>query len=221
MKKVTAIAVAVASLMAYQANATVTINVTAGDLHTSGGSSIIPAGALAILVADTSGLGLAGGVNNLAAGSSLTNGGDLTIQGGGTGDQIIMEWNSSASSATAGLLADSITGLTITAPLATGQNVYVMWFPTLTLASTTIGAGVSYGGYGGTAATLIADAGSDPWTLPSNGASVNINALTPSEGGLTPVAALSANFATVPEPSSIALVVIGLFGAVGLLRRRS
>jgi len=221
MKKVIAIAVAVAGLMAYQANAQTLTGeiITAGDLALSNGT-LGPNNMLGIVVADTSGLGLGGGVTNLAANSSLVAGNSLTVVGGGTGDYILGAFNTSADSGQQGLLSENVTQTLNTHGITAGENVYVLWFPTLTLSATTIGAGVSYGGYGGAAATAIADGGA-PWTVPVSG-TVSMNALTSDNGGATSQTSLDASFVTpVPEPSSIALVLIGLFGAVGLVRRRS
>jgi len=130
MKKLTAIAIVATCLVAYQAQATIVINMAVGNLQDQNGV-VTPAPAIALLVSDTSGLGYAGGISNLAANSSLTLGSDLTIQGGGTGDQIIGKWVIAAGSGANGLLSDS-TSFTLAAPLATAQNLYLLWFPTLT-----------------------------------------------------------------------------------------
>jgi len=220
MKKVIAIAVAVTGLMAYQAaNAAVVINVTAADLQSTAGSpgTAIPAGALAILVADTTGVAAP---TTLSSNSALSVGSTLTLTSAGDTYQILFAWNSSLGSGSPGALSDttgSIPGTTA------GNPVFLMWFPTLTLASTTSGAGTHYGEYGGAQATGdLAGNGSDPWVMPSPGATVNMNVLTSDNSGVTPYASLqSPNVTPVPEPSSIALVLIGLFGAVGLVRRRS
>jgi hypothetical protein len=220
MKKVTAIAVAVASLMAYQAaNAAVVINVTAGDLTTTAGSpgNLVPDNALAILVADTTGVAAP---TNLAASSSLSVGSNLTLQVSGDTYQILYAWNSGLGSGQQGLLSDTTGNIPGT---TAGNPLYLLFFPNLTLASTTAGAGTSYGEYGGAvepAGELLGN-GSAAWVMPSPGANVSLVATTPSEGGVTPYAELQATLVTVPEPSSIALVLIGLLGAAGMVRRRS
>jgi len=221
MKKVIAIAVAVTGLMAYQvANAAVVIDTTAGDLQSVSPVALVPAGALAILVADTTGTAAP---NNLSSNSDLSVGSNLTLTSAGDTYQILARWNSSAGSAQAGLLSDTtgtIAGTTV------GNQLYLLWFPGLTLSSTTSGAGTKYGEYGGTTETSgeLAGNGSNPWLMPAAGSHIAITALTPAEGGVTPVSELQASLLTpgpvVPEPSSIALVVIGLFGAVGMVRRR-
>jgi len=219
MKKLTAIAIVATCLVAYQAQATIVINMAVGNLQDQNGV-VTPAPAIALLVSDTSGLGYAGGISNLAANSSLTLGSDLTIQGGGTGDQIIGKWVIAAGSGANGLLSDS-TSFTLAAPLATAQNLYLLWFPTLTSSSSTPGNGTHYGGYQASALESAAVLG-QPWLMPADGANITLGALTPANGGITAQSSLNASFATVsvPEPSSIALVVIGLFGAVGIVRRR-
>jgi hypothetical protein len=220
MKKVIAIAVAVTSLMAYQAaNAAVVINVTAGDLTSTAGSpgTLIPDDALAILVADTTGTA---SPTNLDPSSSLAVGSNLTLTGGGDTYQILAVWNSGLGSGQQGLLSDTTGNI---AGTTAGNELYLLWFPTLTLATTTAGSGTHYGEYGGTteSAGEIVGNGSAAWVMPSPGANVSLVATTPSEGGVSPYSELQATLTTVPEPSSIALVLIGLFGAVGLVRRRS
>jgi hypothetical protein len=206
-------------LAAYQTKANVGLFVTVADLEDQNGN-LIPTNTLAIMVADTTGLGMGGGVSNLAANSSLALGTNLTIQGGGAGDLIVGRWNSFSGSDQQGLLSD-VAFVSLHPPLATGENLYLLWFPTLTLSDTAIGAGVQYGGYGGAAATAILDGG-NAWQLPSDGGALELNAITPNEGGATPQANLAASFVTpimlIPEPSSIVLVAIGLFGALGLSR---
>src|SRR5438552_4190437 len=98
MKKLSAIVIVATCLIAYEARATVVINMAVGDLQDQLGN-ITPSNSIAILVSDTTGLGLAGGVTNLAANSGLTLGGNLTIQGGGVGDQIIGKWRIATGSA--------------------------------------------------------------------------------------------------------------------------
>jgi len=220
MKKVIAIAVAVTSLMAYQAaNAAVIINVTAADLQQTAGSpgTATPLGALAILVADTTGTAVP---NNVSSNSLLTVGSNLTLTSAGDTFQILAKWNSTASSGTAGQLTDTTGNIPGT---TAGNPVYLLWFPALTLSSTTTGPGTKYGEYGGSQATAdLAGNGSDPWLMPAAGANVSMNVLTPDNSGVTPYAALTASLQTpqVPEPSSIALVVLGMVGAVGMIRRR-
>lgn len=219
MKKVIAIAVAVTGLIAYQAKATVTINISGGDLQSSSGSpgTLLPSGALAILVADTTGTTAP---TNLSSNSALSLGSDLTLTSAGDTYQIIGKWNSSAGSGSPGELSDTtgaIAGTTV------GNPLFLLFFPTLTLSSSTSGAGTAYGEYGGAQATGdLAGNGSDPWLMPAASATATLAVLTADNGGVTPYSALTSTLVTpVPEPSSIALVLIGLFGAVGLVRRRS
>jgi hypothetical protein len=191
------------------------MNFGVGDL-TDQSSVMLGNGAIALVVADTSGLGLGGGITNLAATSALLVGGDLTIQGGGVGDLILAKANIAASAfqgyfgGTSGAHALGVGGL------ASGQTVYVLWFPSLTTSSILVGTGTFYG--------QITNPGpldsGQAWVIHSDGALTELDANNVAEGGTVSDSLLSANFQTaVPEPSSVVLVVTGLLGLLGLRRR--
>jgi hypothetical protein len=216
MKRVIAIVAIVAALVAYQtARATVVINVTAADL-TDQNSNLTPLGALGILVADLSATGT-GIPNDLALGTSLVVGHNLTLTSPGDTFQIIGNWNSTASTETPGALIGGTGGITAT---ATGGNLFLLWFPTLTQANLTAPGGIYYGEYGGSGTSgEWSGNNSDPWTMPADGATVYPTALTTDNGGVTPASELQGSLYIVPEPSSIMLVVVGLLGGLALIRR--
>jgi hypothetical protein len=216
MKKLVTVIVAVSCLAAYQAKAGILMNFGVGDL-TDQTSTLVNDNAIALIVANTSGLGLAGGVNNLAGTSSLVVGTDLTIQGGGVGDLILGKANITASSGQTGYFGGTSGAWTLGLQgLAAGETVYVMWFPSLTMASTSPGAGTFYGALTNPGPL---DSG-QAWVIPADGQTTELDANNANEGGTYPNGNLSANFQTVvPEPSSILLVVTGLLGLLGLRRR--
>ena len=191
------------------ANATVSFNLKAETLKTSAGAAA-PTTTLAFLVADTG----AAGLGAITPGASTTVGSFLS----GTEDQILAKFDLSTF-ATAGVLSTSLTGLTI----AQGTPLALVWFPTLTSASTTIAGGTSYGSYVNGGAL---DGGS-AWTAPANGTSnyklfyYTSDATTLHAGGANTSASGNASFtvAAVPEPSRVMLAAMGL-GALVLRRRR-
>lgn len=105
-----------------------------------------------------------------------------------------------------------------------GDPLGLLWFPTLTLASTTIDAGTQYGFYRNGAAVDSTLA----WTTPADGTDNYLlgfftqdgGELSPGPGAANPAAAGNASFTVggvVPEPSRM---MLGLFGILGLAFRR-
>ena len=108
--------------------------------------------------------------------------------------------------------------------LFAGDNFEIYWFPTITSLSGTIPAGVSYGAYTNT--TADAGSGSDiGFVAPSDGNTYSLNAFdnvsNPDALSTATPTAFSANSTTsVPEPSSVVLLVAGGFLMTGALMRR-
>lgn len=108
--------------------------------------------------------------------------------------------------------------------LATGQQIMVRWFPTLTTAATTPGAGTSYGQYTYTIANT--DSTAADWMIPGDGVTVDPTFLTTSLGGSLPNNAglatlqIPGGVSAIPEPSTYAL--LGGLATLGLVafRRR-
>ena len=168
-----------------------------GDLEDQNGA-ITSSNAIALLVVDTSGLGLAG-LTNLAPNSSLSVGSQLTDTGGTAVAQIIGKFVITDSSGQDGLLGAAVSGLALDPPLATGQNLWLLWFPALTSSSTQPGNGTYFGVYRDPNTTPID--GGQPWVIPSDGSTVDLNALSPSEGGNTSQSDLAAKYRTIGSSS--------------------
>jgi len=220
MKKLTLIAItAIAALaMSYRAQASVTLEFGVGDLYNSS-SNILSAG-IAVVVADSSGLGAAGLDGALSATQHLAAG---SLIGGGSGDEVLGAgvYDITASSGQPGYFGGVVNGQALASPIAAGQKVFVVFFPSLGDSATTVGQGTSYGVSSNPGTDLE---GGAAWVLPPDGATVALNNFDSNEGGsYAPMSNgnLAIYTTPVPEPSSIALVLIGLFGAVGLVRRRS
>lgn len=107
--------------------------------------------------------------------------------------------------------------------LTVGQQIMVRWFPSLTLASSTPGAGTSYGEYSFTAGNT--DSTAADWLIPGSGSIGPTLATTAIFGSLNPsfgqASLLVAGATPIPEPSAFAL--LGGLAALGLAgwRRRS
>jgi hypothetical protein len=192
------------------ASAVVSFNIKGELLKNSSGTAAATS-TLAFLVADTNSNGFgAVSLNASTSAGSFLNGSD---------DQILGRFDLSTF-ATAGVLSTSLTGITV----AQGTPLALYWFPTLTLASSTVTGGSTYGSYvGGTAVN-----GSSVWTAPANGTSLyklfyyNADATTLNAGGANASNTGNASFtvAAVPEPSRVMLLGLGL-GAFIVRRRRN
>lgn len=216
MKKYIVTAFATACLIVSQAKAdTFAINFGLGFLRDHN-SALVPDGSIAIVVADTSGLGLAA-FNSLSPASPLTAGSFIG------GDLIL---NSQPFSVPFSILAAYMNGTVyqnLASPLASGQQVFVLWFPTLTSAATTLGIGTQFEVIGGNGASANSIAeGGNAWTIPAGGSTVTMYADEPANFGYTPVTDLTASFPLpIPEPSTIALLCMGLVSLTTIRRRKA
>ena len=150
-------AIVLLALSCVCARATVSFNISATELRTADGASLMSLSGLVLLVADTSNDGFSG----------LTAGAPLTVNSFLSGDDLILFRGD--------LFVESVPGLftgTVNFPLGghnlgTGDAVKLYWFPTLTLSSTTAAEGTTYGSY--RSATGLD--GSAPWVVPNDGSS--------------------------------------------------
>jgi hypothetical protein len=208
MKRILIVAIAAASLVAMQAMANVTLHIDAADLL-DGSSVLAPQNTVGLWIVDTS-----GGTSlspTLTLGENIAVGATLA----GTTDLIIGANDIATSTASDGSLGlDFINGSYT--PLAQNQKFGIIWLINQNLATTTAMAG-QYGEFNDAAGAY-----SGAWTLPADGTSyMAYDMTTVSESGGVPNSLGVANLVIVPEPSSIVLVVVGLLGAFGLIRRRS
>jgi hypothetical protein len=200
MKKI--ILIAAISLMTFAAKATISFFVSAGDLRNSSasGTNLMSLDGLVILVASTT--------------DSVFNG--PTSSSFATGDDVVLYRGDLHESGQPGLFQPSaiIIDLSSFSGLNAGDPVKLFWFPTLTTNSITPGNGTSYGAYRDPVGNIGPGTGldgSDPWYVQADGANINLNFITASEGGSNPDSAGYADL-VVPEPGHFA---VGLF-AVGL-----
>jgi hypothetical protein len=213
MKQLTILTLATLSI-ALQASATINFDLQAEKLQDSSGASI-GVNSLVMLVADTGG----NGFSSLQPSAALSAGSFLN----GSDDQVLARFNLS-STATAGEIAVSPT-LALSGSWATGNPLALLWFPTLTTASTTAPAGTTYGIF--TGSTLD---GSSAWVTPTNGANgyklyffttaATDLPLTPPGHNAAALGKANLTIAAVPEPSRVMLVGLGL-GAFIVRRRRN
>lgn len=193
----------------------VTFDVQAEVLKTSGGADM-PTTGLVMLVASTTN-GTFGAVNDgatLSVGSFLDGGDDL----------ILKTWDLS-NSGTPGLFADVSGSLTFSGNWGTGDALALVWFPTLTLASSTASGGTEYGLF----TTSTPTDGSGPWVTPADATSDNALYMFTTEasiltGGPPGSVAASASLASntvqgVPEPSRMMLLGLAMMGLVFRRRR--
>jgi hypothetical protein len=99
-------------------------------------------------------------------------------------------WNLSNCGCGEGILLDG-TVLSYTGGVSSNQNLELCWFPSLTMASNTLGV-TDYGTY----TDPVGIDGSDPWKTPAKKSSVSLAFLTENEGGSNPQEAGQANYVT-------------------------
>jgi hypothetical protein len=198
-----AAATALVAVSCLNAQAAITLNITAAQLRTDTGS-LMPADGLVLLVAATTG----------SFGSPRA---DFFVDGG---DAVLMAWGLQVNGAFQADLENfdisSVSGL------ESGDPLRLYWYPTLTLANYNGGAGspgeVPYGFYWDPTTTPAPPQdGSAPWVVPNDNSTVSLTFATDSIGGSYDDSVGWANFtvAPVPEASNSILAGLGL-GVVAL-----
>jgi hypothetical protein len=199
-------------LLAGATQAAVTFNIIADTLRTAGGTAM-PQTGLVMLVASTTD----GTFGGLSQGSSLALN-SLIADGN---DQILAKWNLVVNE-TDGLFADTTGPLNFSGNWGATDKLALLWFPTLTLSSSSLVGGESYGLWSGP--PNLQDGG-DAWTTPGDGSTVSLNFLTSTGGGTHATALGNASLtvsgaAVIPEPSRAFLLLGGLVG-LAMRRRRA
>jgi hypothetical protein len=184
--------------------ATVTINLGASVLYNSDGTTPEAAGMLVQLVASTT--------DNVF---TAPNSGSFT---GGSSDDIVLA--SFFINFSGGTVAQPLI-ITLTGNLGAGDQIMLRWFPTLsgTTPPSAPPAGAAFGQF---RTDLVENFSSTGWVLPADGSTIDLNFLTVAGGGTEPESAGRAAFtvALIPEPTTYALLMVGLAGAAFMRRRK-
>lgn len=214
MLKKTAILVPLLAAISYSAHATIVFNVQADRINTAGGVPI-PQSSLILLIGST----LDGAFGTVLPGSLTAPGSSLN------GDDRVLFRTNAASYGVNGVV-DFSTGPLVLATVPNwtpGDPLALLWFPTLTSASLTIPEGTPYGFYSrGTAVNLT-----QPWITPPDPTSAyplglfttNGTELSPGPTAANPPSAGNASLVATPEPTSAALLALGLVSLAARRRR--
>jgi len=174
-----------------------TISITAADLQDSSGNPM-PTNAVAVLVVD---IGTSGFVD-LQPSFSLSLGATW-----GTENKVVAIWNLSNCGCGDGILMDEKV-LSYTGGITSNQALELCWFPSLTMASTTLGI-TDYGTY----TDPVGIDGSDAWRTPAKKSSVSLAFLTANEGGSNPQEAGEATNVTAVPLTAFQTWQIHYFGS--------
>jgi len=165
-----------------------TVTVDVGFLYDQVGN-YAPSTSIAVLVADTGNNGFVDPQPDspLAVGATW-----------GADDKIIGLWELADSGGAEGTLYYS-TVVDYIQGIAPGQKLQLYWFPSLTLASNTVGV-TSYGKYSDTNSPPLD--GGDPWQIPGGNSSAYLTLYTLIYGGSVPDSDTLASFSTAVPPGA-------------------
>ncbi len=175
-----------------------TILADAGNLFDSTTNNLAPINSVAVLVVDTGNNGFADPQPSFAVSLGAT---------WGTDDRVVGLWDLTACQCGDGELFDQ-TVVAYTNGILPGQRLQLYWFPSLTLASNTVGV-THYGKYTDTNSPPLD--GSDEWMMPVGGSSVHLRFLTAFWSGSNPETAGLATLLTA-EPTAFESWQIQYFG---------
>lgn len=182
-----------------------TLVIDAEALKDQNDTRISEGSGLVLVLADTLGDGFA---TNLTAGLSLSTGGMLIGN-----DMIVAKSVVFSDGFGAGCFEVTFTGLSLAGNWDANDSLALYWFPALSTSTSATANGNYYGVF----------VGGPGWTTPSGGtASMNFFTSDATElngGGSYPASRGISSLQIIPEPSSVALVVIG-FGLIAAARRR-
>lgn len=198
--------------------AAVTItNGAIGPLRASNGSSIA-VGSVGILVADFSNNGIIDAKNTVLSVNSFV--------GAGSDDQILGVFTATDLDGSGHIGFDfSGTSWNYQGNFGANDQLFFLWFPSISTVGATVGSGVSYGEFRSSSADVSADIA---WIAPSDGQNVSIIAFGEVLGGSPAfstaelTAAKITAGAAIPEPSSFAaLAGLAMLGFAGMRKRRN
>ncbi|MDZ4404483.1 PEP-CTERM sorting domain-containing protein [Prosthecobacter sp.] len=217
MNRLFALVLSLTVFTAYQSHASISFLVQSDLLKNSGGTAMIQTG-LVLFVSSTTDATF----DSILAGSSTSIGSSLN----GGDDKVLFKTDLSSYGVNGVLdLTTGALDLSSVSGWNTGDPLALLWFPTLTTASSTIGAGTEYGFYRNGSAVDSTQA----WVTPADPTSNYLLGfftqdgaeLSPGPGAANTASAGNASLtvAGVPEPSRSLLGLIG-FGVLVLRRRR-
>jgi len=203
MKKLFVLGILVLSSLA-TVSASITINLGGGNIYSTSTATLAPPGSLIQIVAST-------------ADNIFTDPTSTSFTGGSADDVVIASFVINAGLGSPGTFAQAII-FNLSATLTTGDLLLLRWFPTLTIADATGAppAGTPYGQFRTDAVENFSDIA---WVVPADNSIVSLNFLTLAQGGTRPESDGVAKFTVIPEPSTYALLAVGL-AVVAFSRRR-
>lgn len=214
-------------IAAQTAQATVTLQLTAGALRDSSGN-IVPNNTTMVMVSDTNGFGNLSQLGeellgvNLAVGTSFGDGLRI-LQVVGATDLNAGDFGFSSTLSDLDLAVNGLTGAAGTA----GTDFAILWFPGLTgTAAQTLTSNQSFGFYRSDSIDSGSWGGSIPgeaisFNIPSDPGVYSLAAVDTNLGGGIPTSAFNAagTVGAIPEPSRSMLAFIGLIALIGRRRR--
>jgi hypothetical protein len=208
--------------VAATASATVTLNTQFGYAYGASGA-LVPDNALWILVVDTNGdnsfggaFGLNSSLSESGANSLFTSGQSISV-GGLLGNDTIFAMGGFSGTAGLGLgtTADTLILTLGQNGLTAGANYAFFWFTDSQYSGGSTGTvGSEVGGIHGSADSA---AGLEPMVVPPDSSSINTGTATAADWDGSKSQAQFTAVRLIPEPSTM---LLGAFGALGLLRRR-
>jgi hypothetical protein len=189
---------------AYALEAAAVVNLYAGQLRNAGGTPMANGGLLQVIAR----------TNGTTAFTAPT----ATSFVGGSGDDLVA-FSYAMNSVTTGFSGQSLQPVTLSlgGSFDTGDPLLLRWWPTLTISSPEPGLGTPYGEYRNGSVVDFSDIA---WIAPSDPSSFTLNFLTIAAGGSQPDSAGNASLAVAPEPTTTALMIVGLVSLAARRRRQ-
>jgi hypothetical protein len=182
--------------------ADITINLAGGNLYRSDGITLQPEGTIVQLI--------------VSRGDNIFTAPTPDSFTGNSPDDLILETFTVNSGP--GFFAEPV-NFTLSGTLGPNDRLLLRWFPTLLAGTSAPGGGAEYGEFRTDTVQSDPDGSDIAWFVPSDGSIVGLNFLTENQGGSNPEVAGIANFTVIPEPSTYALLAVGI-AAIGIVRRR-